>query len=196
MDKNILLQTALEKSSKAVALIGSIILLFGIIVIVYPLSAGKIATICIGIILIVGGILRLSFAIYSASMGPLLLRYLFSLLMILTGAWLIITPEAGLETVTLVLALFLIIDGITSIIYSFTLIPIGGGVYLLINGLIGILIGIFIWSNWPEASNYIIGIYLGVKIVIEGLAFILTGRTIGKSIYLISFVNLFKYEFY
>ncbi len=196
MDKNILLQTALEKSSKAVALIGSFILLLGIIVIVNPLSVGKIATISIGIILIVGGILRLSFAIFSVSMGPLVLRYLFSLLMILTGAWLIGKPEASLETVTLVLTLFLIIDGITSIIYSFTIMPFGGGVYLLINGLIGILIGVLIWSKWPEASNYIICIYLGVKIVFEGLALILTGRTIGKSIYLIGFINLFKYEFH
>ena len=40
MDKNILLQTALEKSSKAVALIGSIILLLGIIVIVNLVSVG------------------------------------------------------------------------------------------------------------------------------------------------------------
>lgn len=187
MDKNIILQTALKKSSKAVALIGSIILLLGIIAIVYPVSAGKIATIFIGIILIVGGILRLSFAIFSASMGPLVLRYLFSLIMILTGVWLIGKPQAGLETVTLVLAFFLIIDGITSIIYSFLLMPIGGGIYLLINGLIGILIGFLIWSKWPEASNCIICICLGVKIVFEGLALILTGRSIGKSIYLLNF---------
>jgi uncharacterized membrane protein HdeD (DUF308 family) len=192
MDKNIILQKALEKSSKSVALIGSIILLLGIIVIIYPMSAGKIATISIGIILFIGGILRLSFAIFSTSLGKLILRYLFSLLMILVGAWLIGKPEAGLETVTLVLALFLIIDGITSIIYSFTIMPFGGGVYLLINGLIRILIGVLIWSKWPEASNYIIYIYLGVKIVIEGLALILTGRSIGKSIYLISFSNLSK----
>ena len=135
MDKNIILQTALKKSSKAVAVIGSIIFVLGIIAIVYPVSADKIATISIGIILIVGGILRLSFAIFSASMGPLVLRYSFSLLMILAGAWLIGKPDAGLETVILVLALFLIIDGITTIIYSVTLMPIGGGVYLLINGL-------------------------------------------------------------
>ena len=180
------------KSSKAVALIGSIILLLGIIAIVYTVSAGKIANNSIGIILIVGGILRLSFAIFSASMGPLVLRYSFSSLMILAGAFLIGKPEAGLETVTLVLALFLILDGIMLIIYSFLLIPYGGGIYLLINGLTGILIGIFIWSNWPEASNYIIGIYLGIKIIIEGLAFILTGRMIGRSIYLIGFINLFK----
>ena len=72
MDKNIILQTALEKSLKAVALIGSIILILGISVIVYSVSAGKIATISIGIILFIGGILRLSFAIFSASMGQLL----------------------------------------------------------------------------------------------------------------------------
>jgi len=112
--------------------------------------------------------------------------------MILVGAWLIDKPDAGLDTITLVLALFLIIDGINSIIYSFTLMPIGGGVYLLINGLVVILIGFLIWSNWPEASNYIIGIYLGVKILFEGLALIITGRAIGKSIYLLSFSNLSK----
>ena len=87
----------------------------------------------------------------------------------------------GLEALTLVMAIYFIIDGITGFVYSFSLMPIGVGIYLLIGGIVGVILGVLILSKWPESSNYALGIYLGIKLIIDGLILALTGHAVRKS---------------
>lgn len=174
------IQTGVMKASKSVIIIGILALALGIVAIVYPNGIGKISTIVIGVFIILAGGLRLIFAVISATMGSMLLKYLYAILMILAGVWIIMNPDMGLEALTMVIAIYFIIDGITAVIFSFSLMPIGGGLYVLISGVIGATLGIMILSHWPESSNYVLGIYVGVKLIIDGLMLSLTGSAIRK----------------
>ena len=160
---------------------GLLVLLIGILAIVYPFGFGKFTVILIGSFLIIGGILRVAFALLSPTMGALLWRYLYGFLMIFAGIYIIMNPESGLEALTLVMAIYFIIDGITNAFYSFSLMPIGGGFYLLLSGIISLLLGILIFSKWPESSNYILGIYLGIKLAFDGLGLFLAGQSVKKA---------------
>jgi len=53
--------------------------------------------------------------------------------------------------------------------------------YLLISGVIGVVLGVLIFTKWPESSNYALGIYLGVKLIVDGLMLALTGHAVRKS---------------
>ena len=64
--------------------------------------------------------------------------------------------------------------------------PIGGGFFLLISGIITLLLGIMIYSRWPESSTYIIGIYLGIKLALDGLTLFLSGKAIKKTAEVVS----------
>ena len=176
-----IIQKGLSKASKSVILIGILALVLGIVAVIYPAGFGKISVSVIGVFFVIGGILRLTFAIVSVSMGSLLMRYLYGILMILAGVWIIMNPDMGLEALTLVMAVYFIIDGITGIVYSFSLMPIGGGLYLLISGVVGVVLGVLIFTKWPESSNYALGIYLGVKLIVDGLMLALTGHAVRKS---------------
>ncbi|MGI9530607.1 DUF308 domain-containing protein, partial [Lutimonas sp.] len=114
--------------------------------------------------------------------GSLIMRYLYGILMSLAGIWIMMNPEMGLEALTFVMAIYFIIDGVTAAIYSFLLMPIGGGLYLLLSGILSIAIGVLIFSNWTEASNYILGLYVGIKLIIDGLMLALTGKALKNSI--------------
>jgi uncharacterized membrane protein HdeD (DUF308 family) len=175
------IQKGLIKTSKSVILIGILALVLGIVAVIYPAGFGKISVVVIGVFLVLGGILRLTFAIISFSMGSLLMRYLYAILMIIAGIWIIMNPDMGLEALTLIMAIYFIIDGITGIVFSFSLMPIGGGMYLLISGVIGVVLGILIFTKWPESSNYALGIYLGIKLMLDGLMLALTGNAVRKS---------------
>ena len=175
------IQKGLSKASKSVMLIGILALVLGIVAVIYPAGFGKISVVVIGVFLVIGALLRLSFAFLSYTIGSMLLKYLYALLMLIAGVWIIMNPEMGLEALTLVMAIYFIIDGITAIAYSFSLMPIGGGIYLIISGIIGIVLGILIFTKWPESSNYAIGIYLGIKLIFDGLALVLTGGAVRKS---------------
>jgi len=105
------------------------VLLLGIIAVIYLAVIGKISVVVIGVFLVIGGMLRLTFSIVSFSMGSLIMRFLYGLLMIIAGIWILMNPDMGLEALTLIMAIYFIVDGITGLVYSFSLMPIGGGIY-------------------------------------------------------------------
>ena len=171
----------INKVSKSVIYMGLFALLLGIIAVVFPAGIGKFTAVVISVFLILGGILRLSFAIVSFNMGSMILRYLHAILMIIAGIWIISNPDTGLAVLTMVMAVYFIVDGITEIGYSFSLMPIGGGAYMLLSGIAGLIIGGLIFFHWPESSNYALGIYLGIKLIIDGAMLSLTAYTIRRS---------------
>jgi len=181
MNSETTLLKGINKASKSVIYIGLLALLLGIIAIAYPSGIGRFTAVVIGIFLILGGIFRLSFAIVSFSMGSMILRYLYAVLMIIAGIWIIANPDTGLAVLTMVMAVYFMVDGITEIAYSFSLMPVGGGAYMLLSGMAGLILGGLIFLHWPESSNYALGIYLGIKLIIDGTMLSLTAYTIRKS---------------
>lgn len=182
MESQITLKAGIRKSLKTVIIIGIATLILGIIALVYPEAFGKASVAAIGVLMIIGGALRLIFAAATFSMGSLFMRYLYGILMTIAGIYIVSNPDIGLKALTMVLAIYFIVDGITAIVYSFSLIPLGGGLYMIFSGILSSLIGILIFSNWPEASNYVIGIYLGIKLLSDGIMLTLTGQSFKKSI--------------
>jgi len=181
METNNAITEVVTKTFKKIMIVGILIAILGIVAIIYPEGFGKISVTVIGVFMIIGGLLRLTFAITSFSMGTVLLRYLYGIIMIAGGFWVVGNPDMGLEALTLVMAVYFILDGLTQFIYSFSLMPIGGGMFLLFSGLIGIGLGVLIFMRWPESSSYAIGIYLGVKLLIDGVTLALTGKAVYKT---------------
>ncbi|MCF6171207.1 MAG: DUF308 domain-containing protein [Bacteroidales bacterium] len=181
MNSETTMTKGINKVSKSVIYMGLLALLLGIIAVAFPAGIGKFTAIVIGVFLVLGGIFRLSFAIISFSMGSMILRYLYAILMIVAGIWIIANPEMGLTVLTMVMAVYFIVDGMTEIGYSFSLMPMGGGAYMLLSGIIGLILGGLIFFHWPESSNYALGIYLGIKLMIDGAMLSLTAYTVRKS---------------
>ena len=175
------LSAVVEKSFKKIMILGILIAILGVIALIYPEGFGKVSVKTIGIFMIIGGLLRLTFAITSFSMGALFSRYVYGILMIIGGLWVVGNPDMGLEALTIVMAVYFIIDGLTQLMYSFSLMPIGGGLFLLLSGIVGIGLGVLIFMNFPESSSYVIGIYLGIKLLIDGITLGLTGRAVYKT---------------
>lgn len=175
------LKEGILKGVKTLTTVGILIMALGIIAVIYPQSFGEISVQLIGFLIIISGFLRLVFAVLAPSMGSMLWRYLFAILMIVAGVWITMNPEIGLSSLTIVMAIYFIVDGITGLVYSFSLKPIGGGSYLLFSGIVGIALGILIFYKWPESSEYALGIYLGIKLILDGLVLALTGQGIKKT---------------
>ena len=170
-----------NKFSKSLVSIGIFIFVIGIIALIFPVAFGQATVIILGVIFIIGGILRLSFAIFSFSTGTMILKYLASILMIIAGIWLIANPDMGLNILTIFLAVYFIIDGISSISYSFTMVPVTGGTYLLAEGIISIILGILIWSHWPATGKFALSIFVGIKLLFNGMALIMTGKMLKRT---------------
>jgi uncharacterized membrane protein HdeD (DUF308 family) len=172
----------LKKASESVMIMGGLILLLGILALIYPTGFGKFTTIIIGLLIITGGFLRLIFAVTAASVGSMILRYLFAILMIIAGVAMISNSDMGLEALTLLMAVYFIVDGIAELFYAYSLRKLGRGKFLFIGGIASLILGIIVYSKWPESSRYAIGLLLGIKFLLDGFSLTTMGYSLKKSL--------------
>lgn len=131
-------------------------ILLGLLALLFPFGIGKLTMFVIGLFLLAGGFLRLMFAVSSPSLGSLFLRYLFGIFMIVAGLWLIFKPSSGLAAFTFILALYFLLDGFSSLAYGVSLFPVGGGMFMFLNGLLSVLFALLIWFHWPQSSQFVL----------------------------------------
>ena len=162
--------SSLNKAAKTTAVIAVSLIVLGILSIVLPSYSGMTITVLIGIMFTLGGFLKLGFSFATTSWGSAILRFLFGLILIVGGLWLVFNPTMGLQAMTIILAIIFIIDGVFEIIFSFALKPVGGGATMLIVGIIGIILGILIWMKWPSSAEWAIGLLVGIKLIVDGIA--------------------------
>jgi len=98
------------------------------------------------------------------------------------GIWLVMNPDMGMSTLTIILAVMFVVDGISQVIFSFFLKPIGGGTMMLLDGILGIVLGILIFVKWPASGEWAIGLLVGIKLLIDGIALLSLGMVGKKSI--------------
>lgn len=101
-----------------------------------------------------------------------LLHFGLALLYLMVGILLITNPLQGSLSLTLLLGLFYIIIGLARIFYSSGAQSPKWG-WSLANGVIALILGILIITNWPASSLYMIGLFVGLDLIFLGWAYIM-----------------------
>ena len=172
---------SLTSASKKIIIFAVVLIVLGVLSILLPAYIGLTITVIIGILFVIGGALRTTFAFITTSWGSAILRFLFGLVMLLGGIWLIANPEMGMTTLTIILAIMFIVDGISEVMFSFFIKPIGGGTIMLLDGIFSIVLGILIFAKWPASGEWAIGLLVGIKLVIDGIALLTLGMVSKKA---------------
>jgi uncharacterized membrane protein HdeD (DUF308 family) len=86
-------------------------------------------------------------------------------------------PLLGLASLTLVLAVYFLVDGIFQIITAFQIKPHEGWGWVLLSGLAASLLGYLIWSQWPFSGVWAVGILVGINLFMSGWSMIACGGT-------------------
>ena len=87
----------------------------------------------------------------------------------------IFRPLVGLVTMTMLLAIYFLIDGISEIIAAFKIKPDQGWGWVLFNGIIAVVLGFMIWRQWPVSGQWAIGLLVGIHILMTGWSMIILG---------------------
>jgi uncharacterized membrane protein HdeD (DUF308 family) len=158
--------------------LGVLVLLLGVAAIASPLVAGVVTGLFLGWLFILGGVLQLIYAFqHQHSSGPLVLSLLLGLLSLIVGILLVADPWAGAISLTLFVGVYFFVDGIFRVFLAFQHKPRARWGWLLFNGILMIILGILIWSQWPLNAPWILGTLVGVGLLVNGLAILLFGIT-------------------
>jgi uncharacterized membrane protein HdeD (DUF308 family) len=141
----------------------------GVLAICVPVIAGVTATVIVGWLLIFSGILHLAFAWRAGKAGVVLWEILLGIVYGAIGFYLLVSPLAGLASLTLAIAIYLLIEGVLELVLSFELRPALGSGWLLLDGIITLVLAVMIWSTWPSSAVWVVGTLVGISMFFSGV---------------------------
>jgi uncharacterized membrane protein HdeD (DUF308 family) len=161
----------LKASTAWSIVLGILLIALGIIAIAAPFFASLATGIFFGWLLVVGGIIQAVYALRHNRPGSsFALKLLLSALAIIAGILLIADPLAGVASLTLIIGIYFFIDGIFRVIMAFQLKPSANWGWVLFNGILMIILGILIWSQWPFSAIWVLGLLVGIGLLFSGIA--------------------------
>ena len=170
-----------KKNSGFLIFLGILTVIFGVIAIGSPLITGVAVAVFVGFLLLASGVARIVHALKSNQWGTGFWGTIIGLLGVVAGLLMIFRPLVGLVTMTMLLAIYFLVDGISEIIAAFKIKPDQGWGWVLFNGIIAVLLGFFIWRQWPFSGAWAIGVLVGLDLLLTGVVLILLARALRKA---------------
>ena len=153
--------------------LGIIMILLGLLAIALPFATTLAVAILLGWIILIAGIVQIVNAFKSSGALGLLLELLLGILHIFVGIMLLRNLLAGVITLTFVVGILIFINGAFRVIQAFQLRPAANWGVVLLSGIISIILGILIWSQWPFNAPWLLGLLVGISLCFNGVIIII-----------------------
>lgn len=124
-----------------------------------------------GALLMIGGVVQAVNAFKTRFGESFWLNLLAGVFYFIVGGLLFMHPTVGALTVTLLLAAFYTVSGLFKIISSLSQRYSQWG-WVLFSGIVSLLLGLLIWSEWPISGFWIIGLFIGIDLIMVGWVWI------------------------
>jgi uncharacterized membrane protein HdeD (DUF308 family) len=161
---------ALKKASVWVIVWSAIVFLCGILAMILPLTFAFGIAFVVGSVLLVGGVAHLFFAFQTRSLGGFLWHILLIALYGTAAIFLLVNPLLSVISLVLVLATFLMMEGVLELALYFRLRRSRHSGWLLMDGVGTLILGILMIGQWPPTSPEVIGTLIGISLILSALS--------------------------
>ncbi|HBO44689.1 MAG TPA: hypothetical protein DD670_12305 [Planctomycetaceae bacterium] len=151
--------------------IGLVVL--GTLAIILPGLATFGATIILGWLLVVGGVLQGVHTFYVRNWGGFMLQGVTAFIYLMIGFLVLANPVEAVFMLTLILAVFFLFEGAMKVFLAFQVRPAQNWAWLLFSGILAFVLSGIILAGWPGDSVWVIGLLVGINILFSGWATIM-----------------------
>lgn len=166
-----------EKSTESVTGwllgLGILFMLFGLLMMIFPVMTTVSLDLFFGILLFLGGIVQVITSFMHRGWKGFLLTLFSGLLFILIGLIMLFNPLGTLLTITLLVAILLIFGGLIKIIFAFITQNLPNKGWILFSGVMGIILGWLILIGWPSDAIWLVGLLFGIDMFFGGITMIM-----------------------
>ena len=155
--------------------LGILMIVFGMAAMAFPFLAGLAVSLVVAWLLIFSGCAHIAYA-WQKSIGYLILESLLGILYVVAGGFMLMNPAVGLATLTVVFAIYLVIESIINFVMAFRLRPVPGSGWLVVHGIVSIFLAVMIWQGWPVSAIWMIGVLVGINMIFSGIARFMLAR--------------------
>lgn len=176
---NDLVRHQLHENRKWYLLIGTVLVIFGIILLASLGMATLTVVLLFGVLMMVGGVLHLIAAFKIFEGGYRWFWALFGVLYLIAGYYAFTAPVKTAIVLTGLLAIVLLIAGFIRILNAFMLKPLAGWGWTLFSGLLTLATGTIILSS-PDSPFWVLGLFLAVDLLFQGVNYLTFAMAIKK----------------
>ena len=118
--------------------------------------------------LVMGGVF---WGIHSIRHNPKnLFNWLKPAILVGSGVFMLLNPQASIEALAFWLAIYLLLDMAGNFVLAFNIRPATGWLWMVFNGIISLVLALMILLNWPAISAWFVGLYVGLSLIMDGVA--------------------------
>lgn len=149
--------------------ISVLVIMAGVLAIIMPPVSGIVAAILVGWLLMFCGIAHLVYAWDTRHSGGHLWGTLLGIVYIIAGGYILVHPAAGLASLTLMLAAYLLAEAILEFILAYQLRLVHGSGWLVFDGVVTLVLAMMIFWTWPASTEWVIGTLVGISLIFSGM---------------------------
>lgn len=153
--------------------LGILLIIMGVFLVLAPAAGTLAVEIFIGWLLIIGGVAQIVHAFSVRGWDGFLLHLLGGIVYLVVGGLMVLYPFEGVLALTLLLAAFLLVQGVFQIVAAFRIRPVRSWGWMLASGIATLILGVLIWVGWPGAALWVIGLLVGLHLLFSGFALIM-----------------------
>ena len=153
--------------------LGILMIILGVVAMAAPVVATIAIQVMLGWLLVISGIAEGIHAFMVKEWRGFLLELLSAVLYLGVGLMLLVDPLKGAVALTLILAVFLLVEGIFKIITALRVREHRGWGWLLASGIVSVVLGVLIWAQWPASGLWVIGLLVGIQLLFTGWSLVM-----------------------
>ncbi|MFQ5756770.1 MAG: HdeD family acid-resistance protein [Acidiferrobacterales bacterium] len=125
-----------------------------------------------GVLMLVGGGFQFVDAFKCKGWKSVVWHVLIAILYVITGIVVMSQPLMAASILTLMLAGAITAVGIMRVIMAFQHRHSKGWVWPLVGGIVSIILGVMIFSQWPVSGLWVIGLFVAIEMIVNGWSYI------------------------
>ena len=152
---------------------GIMLIIFGVLAIASPFLAAVAVSVLIAWLVILAGVVHCILAFHVHRAGRMIWKLLVGPAYVAFGTYLLMHPVLGVASLTLVVALLFLVEGILDIVLYVHMRSERGSAWVLLDAITTLVLALLIYLQWPSSSVWAIGTLVGVSMIISGITRVL-----------------------
>jgi uncharacterized membrane protein HdeD (DUF308 family) len=173
---------AMRQASTVSVLWGVLLIVLGMMAIASPFIAAIAVNVVVAWLITLAGVAHLMLAFRVHGAGSILWKMLVGVAYLCFGTYLILHPVLGVASLTFLLAILFLVEGVLDIVLYFKMRSmVRGSEWVLFDGIVSLLLGAMIYMQWPTSSAWAIGTLVGISMIFSGVARIMISLTVRRT---------------
>jgi uncharacterized membrane protein HdeD (DUF308 family) len=155
--------------------LGVVLVVGGIIALSYPRYSGMGLSVMIGWILIFSSIMYALSGWTALKVGRAIAQIVVAVLYAAAGVYLVLNPGKGMGFLGWLLGVLFFLEGVLKLAFAAGAKDLPGRNWLVFTGVASMVLGVLILAKWPISSTFVVGLFTGLNLMFGGWATVSMG---------------------